>query len=136
MQMKAAVIYENGDPGVLRYEDVPEPGCPDGFVVVDAEAISIEGGDLLARAAGQLPAVPHVVGYLSAGTVGQVGAGVEGRAVGDRVVALNAAGSHASKRAVPAMSTWPIPDGLDAARAACVPVAFGTASEGLFTAGT
>src|ERR671930_406385 len=45
------------------------------------------------------------------------------------------AGSHASKRAVPAMSTWSVPDGLDAAPAACVPVAFGTAQECLFTAG-
>jgi NADPH2:quinone reductase len=133
--VKAAVIYENGDPGVLRYKDMPEPECPDGFVVVDAEAISIEGGDLLARASGQPPAVPHVVGYLSAGTVSEVGVGVEGRAVGDRVVALNAAGSHAARRAVPAVMTWPIHDGLDAARAACVPVAFGTAYECLFTAG-
>jgi NADPH2:quinone reductase len=133
--VKAAVIYENGDPGVLRYEDVPEPECSDGFVVVDAEAISIEGGDLLARASGQPPAMPHVVGYLSAGTVSEVGAGVEGRAVGDRVVGLNAAGSHGARRAVPAIMTWPIPDGLDAARAACVPVAFGTAYECLFTAG-
>ena len=48
--MKAAVIHENGGPEVLRYEDVPDPECPDGCVVVDAEAISIEGGDLLARA--------------------------------------------------------------------------------------
>jgi NADPH2:quinone reductase len=135
MQMKAAVIYENGGPEVLRYEDVPEPDCPDGFVVVDAEAISIEGGDLLARAVGQLPAVPHIVGYLSAGIVSEVGAGVEGRAVGDRVVSLNAAGSHAARRAVPAAMTWPIPAELDAARAACVPVAFGTAYECLFTAG-
>src|SRR3954471_14008649 len=133
--MKAAVIYENGGPGVFRYEDVPEPECPEGFVVVDAEAISIEGGDLLARASGELPTVPHVVGYLSAGTVSEVGAGVADRAVGDRVVALSAAGSHAAKRAVPAMVTWPIPDGLDAAKAACVPVAFGTAHECLFTAG-
>jgi NADPH:quinone reductase len=76
-----------------------------------------------------------VVGYLSAGTVSEVGAGVEGRSVGDRVVALNAAGSHAARRAVFAAMTWPIPDGLDAARAACVPVAFGTAYECLFTAG-
>jgi NADPH:quinone reductase-like Zn-dependent oxidoreductase len=30
--------------------------------------------------------------------------------------------------------TWPILAGLDAARAACVPVAFGTAYECLFTA--
>jgi NADPH:quinone reductase len=134
-QVKAAVINENGGPGALRYEDVPDPECPDGCVVVDAEAISIEGGDLLARAAGELPATPHIVGYLSAGTVSEVAAGVEGRAVGDRVVALNSAGSHAAKRAVPAAMTWPIPAKLDAARAACVPVAFGTAHECLFTAG-
>ncbi len=135
VRLKAAVIYENGGPEVLRYEDVPDPGCPDGCVVLDADAISIEGGDLLARAVGALGAVPHIVGYLSAGTVSEVAAGVEGRSVGDRVVALNVAGSHAARRAVPAIMTWPIPPGLDAARAACVPVAFGTAYECLFTAG-
>src|SRR4051812_7953588 len=133
--MKAAVIYENGGPDVLRYEDVPDPECPDGCVVIDVEAISIEGGDLLARVGSPPPAVPHVVGYLAAGTVVEVGAGVEQPAVGERVVTLNMAGSHASKRAVPAISTWPIPDGLDAAPAACVPVALGTAQECLFTAG-
>ena len=133
--MKAAVIHENGGPEVLRYEDVPDPECPDGCVVVDAEAISIEGGDLLARAHGDLPAAPHIVGYLSAGVVGEVAPGVDGRKVGDRVVALNFAGSHAARRIAPAIMTWPIPDGLDAARAASVPVAFGTAYECLFTAG-
>src|SRR5437588_8192451 len=133
--MKAAVIDENGGPDVLRYEDVPDPECPAGCLLIDVEAISIEGGDLLARAGSPPPSVPHVVGYLAAGTVAEVGAGVEDRAPGDRVVTVNAAGSHASKRAVPAMSTWPIPDGLDAASAACVPVAFGTAQECLFTAG-
>jgi NADPH2:quinone reductase len=132
--VKAAVIHENGGPEVLRYEELPDPDCPDGCVVIDTEAISIEGGDLLARASSPPPSVPHVVGYLAAGTIVEVGAGVEDRAVGDRVVTLNMAGSHASKRAVPAISTWPIPDGLDAAPAACVPVAFGTAEECLFTA--
>src|SRR3954451_9627701 len=134
-RMKAAVVHENGGPGALRYEDVPEPECPDGCVVVDADAISIEGGDLLARAGGALPAVPHIVGYLSAGTVSEGAPGVEGRAPGDRVVALNAAGSHAERRTAPAAMTRPTPAGLDAAPAACVPVAFGTAYECLFTAG-
>ena len=133
--MKAAVIYENGGPDVLRYEDVPDPECLDGCVLIDVEAVSIEGGDLLARASTPPPAVPHVVGYLAAGTVAEVGAGVEDRAVGDRIVTLNMAGSHAAKRVVPAMSTWPIPEGLDAARAAGIPVAVGTAHECLFTAG-
>src|SRR5215212_2699416 len=104
--MRAAVIYANGGPDVLRYEDVPDPECSDGRVVVDVEAISIEGGDLLHRAGAELPSVPHVVGYLAAGTVAEVGAGVEDRAVGDRVVTLNAAGSHASRRVTPAISTW------------------------------
>src|SRR5256885_11937247 len=133
--MKAGVIYENGGPAVLRYEDVPDPECPDGHVVIDVEAISIEGGDLLARAGSPPPSAPHIVGYLAAGTVVEVGAGVEDRAAGDRVVTLNMAGSHASKRARPAMSTWPIPDRLDAALAPCGPGAFRAAHGGLFTAG-
>ncbi len=53
--MKAAVIYENGGPDALRYEDVPDPECPEGCVVIDVEAISIEGGDLLARAGSPPP---------------------------------------------------------------------------------
>jgi len=50
------------------------------------------------------------------------------------VVTMNATGSHASKRAVPAMTIWRIPDGMDPIAAACVPIAFGTAEECLFTA--
>ncbi|HEY2335721.1 MAG TPA: zinc-binding alcohol dehydrogenase family protein [Solirubrobacterales bacterium] len=132
--MKAAVIFENGGPDVLRYEDVPDPRCPDGCVLLDVEAISIEGGDLLARAGSPPPTTPHVVGYLCAGTVIEVGAGVEAPAIGEKVVALNADGSHAEKRAVPAAMTWVVPEGLDPAAAACIPVAFGTAQECLFTA--
>src|SRR3954468_22168191 len=56
--MKAAVIYENGPPDVLRYEDVPDPECPDGCVLIDVEAISIEGGDLLHRAGNPPPPPP------------------------------------------------------------------------------
>ena len=128
------MIYENGPPDVLRYEDVPDPECPDGCVLLDVEAISIEGGDVLARASSPPPTTPYIVGYLSAGTVVALGAGVERPAVGDKVVALNANGSHAAKRVVPAVMAWPVPDGLDPAQAACIPVAFGTAHECLFTA--
>ena len=56
--MKAAVIYENGGPDVLRYEDVPDPECLDGCVRLDVEAISIEGGDVLARASSPPARVP------------------------------------------------------------------------------
>jgi NADPH2:quinone reductase len=131
--MKAAVIYENGGPDVLLYEDVADPVCPDGCILIDVEAISIEGGDLLARVEPP-PAFPHIVGYLAAGRIVELGAGVEDRAVGDRVVTLSAAGSHATKRAVPGMFTWLIPDAMDATVATCIPVAFGTAHECLFAA--
>src|SRR5438132_11043008 len=132
--MKAAVIYEHGGPDVLRYEDAPDPECPNGCVLIDVEAISIEGGDLLARAGSPPPSVPHVVGYLAAGSIAEVGAGVEQFSIGERVVTMNAAGSHAAARAVPAISAWRVPDGMDAASAACVPIAFGTAQECLFAA--
>src|SRR3954462_7483042 len=108
--MKAAVIHENGPPSVLRYEDVPDPECPEGCVLIDVEGISIEGGDVLARAGSPPPQDPWIVGYLAAGTIAELGPGVETRAVGDRVVTLFAAGSHAARRAVPAMTTWPVPD--------------------------
>src|SRR4051794_41984268 len=107
--MKAAVIYENGGPDVLRYEDVPDPECPGGHVVVDVEAISIEGGDLLHRAGAELPSVPHIVGYVAAGTISHRGAGGEDPAGGARGVPPNAAGAHASQPARPPPSPWPAP---------------------------
>ena len=48
--MKAAVYYETGPPDVLRYEDVPDPGAVPASVLIEVEAISIEGGDTLNRA--------------------------------------------------------------------------------------
>ena len=49
-----------------------------GDLLVRVEAISIEGGDTLSRAGGELGAVPHIVGYQCAGTVVAVGDDVEG----------------------------------------------------------
>ena len=133
--MKAAVYYENGPPSVLRYEDVADPVCPDGGVVIDVEAISIEGGDTLNRAGGALAASPHIVGYQCAGTVREVAPNVSDRTVGQRVVAIMGFGSHAERVAVPAAATWPVPDGLDVQVAACVPIPFGTADDCLFEFG-
>ena len=133
--MKAAVYYETGPPDVFRYEDVADPVVFPGGVVVQVEAISIEGGDTLNRAGGEMATVPHIVGYQCAGTIREVGEGVTDRQVGQRVVATNLWGSHAELGAVPAILTWPIPDGADIIAVACVPVAFGTADDCLFEFG-
>jgi NADPH2:quinone reductase len=133
--MKAAVYYHTGPPDVFRYEDVPDPKCaPDG-VVIEIEAISIEGGDVGNRARGEMPRVPHVVGYQCAGTIREVGANVKDRRAGDRVVAVGMNGSHAERVAAPARFTFAIPDGLATEVAACVPIAFGTADDCLFEFG-
>ncbi|CAN5260913.1 zinc-binding alcohol dehydrogenase family protein [soil metagenome] len=133
--MKAAVYYETGAPHVLRYEEVADPTLSPNRVIVQVEAISIEGGDTLNRLGGAMPAVPHIVGYQCAGTIVEVGASVTDRAAGQRVVCSMAHGSHAELVAVPAGSTWPVPDGLEVTGAACVPIAFGTADDCLFEFG-
>ncbi|MEY2524558.1 MAG: NADPH:quinone reductase [Ilumatobacteraceae bacterium] len=133
--MKAAVYYETGAPDVFRYEDVEDPVCPPGGVLIEVEAISIEGGDTLNRLGGPMATTPHIVGYQCAGTIIKVGEWVTNRTVGQRVVATVPYGSHAEIVAAPAGTTWAIADGADIVAAACVPVAFGTADDCLFEFG-
>ena len=133
--MKAAVYYETGAPDVFRYEDVPDPVCHPQGVVIRVEAVSIEGGDTLNRGGGQMAGSPHIVGYQAAGEIVEVGAEVSHLKVGQKVVTVNAFGSHAELRAVPARNAWPIPDGFDIQKASAIPVPFGTAHECLFGAG-
>jgi NADPH:quinone reductase len=133
--MKAACYYETGPPSVFRYEDVPDPNVGAGDVLVDVEAISIEGGDTLNRAGGEMASSPHVVGYQCAGTIAEVGSDVQDRRPGQRVVCTMLWGSHAERVATPSIISWVVPDGLDIAEAACVPVAWGTADDCLFEFG-
>ncbi|MCH7578127.1 MAG: zinc-binding alcohol dehydrogenase family protein [Chloroflexi bacterium] len=133
--MKAAVYYETGAPDVFRYEEVPDPVCQPGGIVIDVKAISIEGGDVLNRAEGEMPSRPHIVGYQCAGVIREAGANVTDRSVGQPVVAVMPFGSHASQVALAAMQTWPVPDGMELMAAACVPIPFGTAHECLFEFG-
>jgi NADPH:quinone reductase len=133
--MRAAVYYETGPPDVFRYEEVPDPVPGPGDILVDVEAVSIEGGDTLNRLGGELARVPHVVGYQCAGTVAAVGDDVRGFAVGDRAVTVGVDGSHAERRAVPEGFAWKIPEGVRTEEAACVPVPFGTADDCLFEFG-
>jgi len=133
--VKAAVYYETGGPEVFRYEDVPDPVCGPGDVLVRVEAVSIEGGDTLNRLGGALTSVPHVVGYQCAGEVLEVGADIHDLTPGDRVVTVGVDGSHAELRATARAFCWRIPDGVGTDVAACVPVPFGTADDCLFEFG-
>ena len=133
--MKAAVYYENGGPDVLKYEDVPDPQCHSKGVIIEVQAIAIEGGDTLNRWRGPLMTKPHVVGYQAAGVIVEVGSEVTDLKVGQRVATVNNWGSHAALRSVPARNCWPVPDGYDIKQAAAIPVTFGTAHDCLFEFG-
>ncbi|MFP7352912.1 quinone oxidoreductase family protein [Klebsiella pasteurii] len=133
--MKAAVYDVQGAPGVLKYVDIPDPVAGPDDVLISVEAISIEGGDLINRRSTPPPRPSWVVGYAGAGTVVAVGSKVRSRTVGDKVAAFHMQGSHAERWAVPAERTWLIPDGVNMAEAAVLPISFGTAHHCLFTRG-
>lgn len=133
--MKAAVYYQTGGPEVFRYEDVPDPVCHPGGVIVQVEAIGIQGGDTLHRQGGVLARTPHVVGYQAAGTIREAGERVTSLRPGQRVVATMGFGSHAELVSVPASAAYLVPDGIDIKEAACVPVEWATAHDCLFEFG-
>ena len=133
--MKAAVYYETGSPEVFRYEEVADPTPGPGELLIEVEAVSIEGGDTLNRLRGEMRQVPHIVGYQAAGVVTACGDGVNTFATGERVVTTNLDGSHAEKRVAGVPFVWKVPDGLSITEAACVPVAYGTAHDCLFEFG-
>ncbi len=133
--MKAAVYYKGGTPDVLKYEDVPDPEVGPRNVLVEVHAISIEGGDVLARGFGPAGPVPYCGGYLAAGVIVEVGSDVKDRFVGQRVTTADNGGSHAALRSVNSRSAWPIPDDMSFEVGACIPIPFGTADDSLFEFG-
>jgi NADPH2:quinone reductase len=75
------------------------------------------------------------VGYQAAGEIVAVGAEVAQLRVGQNVVTVDAAGSHAELRAVAARNCWVVPSSADLRSVACTPIPFGTADDCLFEFG-
>ncbi len=88
--MKAAVIHEFGDPGVLRYEEIDTPEPRPGNLVLKVLAAGINRFDHYIREGSVTPELPfpHVLGADAAGEVAAIGTGVAGFSVGDRVIPL------------------------------------------------
>lgn len=127
--MKSMRFHEFGGTDVLRYEDVERPVPTDGQVLVRVAATSFNPVDSHIRAgilAQMMPiALPYVPGIDLSGTVAQLGAGVTGLEVGDRVVAmlpLDSAGGAAEYALVPATSVAPAPRSTELTDAAALPL--------------
>ena len=130
--MKAVVLRQYGGPEVLRFEDYPDPVPGPGEVLVRVAAASVNPIDYKRRAGLTKDFYPmHFPGLIGvdvAGTVVEIGPGVEGFSIGDNVFAM-ADDTYAELCVVRASVLAKVPTGLDLIRAAALPLATTTGNE-------
>jgi NADPH:quinone reductase-like Zn-dependent oxidoreductase len=123
--MKAVVLHEYGPPSKLKYEDFPDPKAGAGEVLVSVQAVSINPVDYKIRSGAakeRFPVeFPAILGRDVAGVVRDLGEGVTGFAVGDRVFATTTK-TYAELCVVKASDLAKIPEGLEMTKAAVVPL--------------
>jgi len=134
---RAVAITQPGGPEVLRVleREVHEPGEGEVRVAVAAAAVHPSDIAFRERGMGDLPS-PWVPGWDAGGTVESVGAGVEGFAAGDRVMAVALprrpeGGAQSALLVVPAVSVVPAPEGASLEQASTLPMNGLTAFVGL-----
>src|SRR5215212_1943000 len=135
--MRAAVLTQVGPPEVMRVQQRPDPPVGPGEVRVAVRAAGINFADTMARIGmyPDAPKLPCVLGYEVAGEVESMGDGVEGPAVGDRVIAGTRFNGQAELVTVPAEQAIPMPDGVSYEEGAAFPVNYGTAYAALVIMG-
>ncbi|MFJ8598882.1 NADP-dependent oxidoreductase [Streptomyces shenzhenensis] len=137
--MKAVRYHRFGDSDVLVQEETERPVPGAGEVLLRVTGTSFNPVDAAIRA-GHLQQVfplhlPHVPGIDAAGTVAELGEGVEGWSVGAAVVAflpMNAAGAAAEYVLAPARTLAAAPKTVELADAAALPAVALTAWQALF----
>jgi NADPH:quinone reductase-like Zn-dependent oxidoreductase len=131
--MRAVVITKHGGPGVLQVQERPDPELGPGQVRIEVAAAGINFADVMARIGlyPDAPDTPCVVGYEVAGTILELGAGVEHLSVGQRVFAGTQFGGYASQVVVPRSDVVALPDDLSFEQGAAIPVNYATAWAGL-----
>lgn len=150
--MKAAVIYEHGGPGTVKYEsNFADPVAQSGEVVIKVGAASLNYHDVFTRNGmpGITVPMPMIMALDLAGEIVEVGEGVEGGwKVGDRimvdpsdrknfggVIGEARHGGLAEYCAIPDHHLVRLPDDVSYETAACLPVAYGTAWRMMVTIG-
>jgi NADPH:quinone reductase-like Zn-dependent oxidoreductase len=164
MGMKAAFFRRHGGPEVLEIGEAPEPVVAAGTVRVRVGAVALNHLDLWVRRGipGLELKLPHIGGSDVAGEIEQLGAGVEGWSVGDRVavnpslwcgecdfclrgeeslcrsyriIGEHVRGGAAELLRVPAPNLFRIPDSLPIEVAAAAPLVYQTAWRALTSRG-
>src|SRR5215813_14971963 len=119
-----------GDPDGLEVVDAPLPTAGRGEVRVRVLASSVEYTDVTIRRH-LYPWVrrrpPFAMGYDLVGEIDQLGDGVRGLQLGDRVADMTVIGSNATYRTLRADRVTRVPAGIDSAEAAALILSWTTA---------
>lgn len=131
-KMHAVMCREFAGLDKLDYAEVDAPQPKDGEVQIRVEAAGVNYPDgLLVQGLYQVkPPLPFAPGSEVAGTIEALGAGVTSFKIGDRVVTA-CSGGYAEVVVAEAARCFAMPDGMDAADACAMVVAYGTSHHAL-----
>ncbi len=131
--MRALRTHETGGPETLSLDEIDAPTPGNGEVLVGVKACAINFPDtLMIRDLYQFrPERPYSPGGEISGVVEAVGEGVDGFAVGDKVMAGIGNGGLAEKVCVAANRMFKVPDGVSFEKAASLLMTYGTTIHGL-----
>jgi NADPH2:quinone reductase len=133
----AIEIKTPGGPEVLVAAERPVPVPAAGEVLIKVAAAGVNRPDVFQRL-GRYPPPPgasDIPGLEVAGTIEQLGPGVDAWRAGDAVCALVAGGGYAEYCVAPAPQCLPVPRGLDLVTAAGIPETFFTVWTNVFERG-
>ncbi len=135
--MKAVLMDKFGGVDVLKVGEVDKPTPKEGEVLVKVVATSINRPDLVQRQ-GNYPPPPgdsEILGLEVSGTIAEIGQGVSGWSVGDRVISLVGGGGYAEYAVAYASHLMRIPDSVNFEEAACICESYITAFLNIFMIG-
>lgn len=121
-EMRAVVLTGFGGLKTVKVLKKPEPTLAEGEVLIRVKSCGLNFQDLMVRqgAIDAPPKTPFILGMECAGDIEQLGEGVEGFQIGDRVAALPEYRAWAETVAVPAKYVYKIPDDLSYADAVAI----------------
>jgi putative PIG3 family NAD(P)H quinone oxidoreductase len=135
--MKAVLMEGFGGVEVLKVGEAERPTAGEGQVLVKVFATSINRPDLVQRE-GKYPPPPgdsEILGLEVAGVIEELGTGVSGWKVGDRVMSLVGGGGYAEYAVAYAAHLMAIPESMSFEEAACVCESYITAFLNVFMIG-
>jgi NADPH2:quinone reductase len=133
--MKAIRVHEFGEPEVMRLEEVPDPRCAPGQVLVRVHAVGVNPVDTYIRAGLYTinPTLPYIPGSDAAGTIEALGEGVKRLKAGDRIYTVGTiSGAYAEKALCLESQVHSLPPRVTYSQGAALNVPYSAAYRALF----